>query len=32
LYAAQFSGAVIDLDETPDAVGGAPELVRPLGR
>jgi ATP-binding cassette, subfamily B, multidrug efflux pump len=32
LYAAQFQGAVTDLDETPDAVGGAPELVRPLGR
>ena len=32
LYAAQFSGAVIDLDETPDDAGGAPQLVRPLGR
>ena len=32
LYAAQFQGAVTDLDEDPGAVGGAPELVRPLGR
>jgi ATP-binding cassette, subfamily B, multidrug efflux pump len=32
LYAAQFQGAVTDLDEDPDAVGGAPQLVRPLGR
>ena len=32
LYAAQFQGAATDLDEDPDAVGGAPELVRPLGR
>ena len=32
LYAAQFQGAATDLDEEPDAAGGAPELVRPLGR
>ena len=32
LYAAQFQGAVTDLDETGEAVAGAPQLARPLGR
>ena len=32
LYAAQFQGAVTDLDETGEVVAGAPQLARPLGR